>query len=466
MNEIKRIFIFSIVLLTFVAANSFAAWLHKVESVDTANYSDSCNSLALDQNNNPSIAYYDQKNKIIKFAKRSGSSWQTYIVDPSTTSDSYLSLKLDSSDNAHIAYNFFTSTNAVNSLQYASWTGGGFSSSTVDTAIDTLGEYLSLAIDKNNIPYIAYRTASNNTLKYATSLDNGVTWSTSTVVANVLLNGNCSIAINPLTTLPSIAFFDATNSMLKIADFSGSTWTITTVDSGGTPGQFNSLVFNSSGIPNISYYLFVTGDLKYATIKNGLWVNEIVESEGTIGTYTSIALDSNGNPQISYRDETGGLLKHASKRDGSAWFIENISLGTNQTAGKFTSLAIDSQNFAHISYNNHDSGDLDYALIYWQFDFASSDDDAVIYHPIFIASKGEKATIKLKLGSQNHITINIYDFLGRKIKNIADENIVAGITSYEWNALDDSGTGVASGAYIAVINIGQKNFKKKIVVIN
>jgi len=212
--------------------------------------------------------------------------------------------------------------------------------------------------------------------------------------------------------------------------------------------------------------MFVTGDLKYATIKNGAWVKETVETEGTIGTYTSIALDSSGNPQISYRDETGGLLKHASKRDGSTWFIENISLGTSQTIGKFTSLAIDSQNFAHISCNNHDTGEFDYAYISWQLDLSLTNDDAAIYHPIFIASKGEKAMIQLKLFEQNHISINIFDFLGRKIKKIADENINAGITSYEWNALDDNGTGVASGAYVVVINIGQKNFKKKIVVIN
>jgi len=462
--KIKKTFIFSLFILSFVSANAFSAWVHKVESVDTTNYSDSANSIALDQNNNPSIAYYDQTNKILKFAKKSGSSWQTYTVDNTTASGTFLSLKFDSNNNAHIAYNFFVGTDTINSLQYASCSGTVWSTSTVDASVDILGEYASLAFDKSNIPHIAYRAASDDTLKYATL--SGVTWSTSTVATNVLLNGNCSIAINPLTNLPSIAFFDATNYMLKFADFSGSAWTITTIDSGGTPGQYNSLVFNSSGIPSVSYYIFVTGDLKYATLKNGVWEKEIVETEGTIGTYTSLALDSNGNPQISYRDETEGFLKHASKRDGSSWFIENISLGASQTTGNFTSLVIDSQNFAHISYNNHDSGELGYALVYWQLDLSPSNDDAAVYHPIFIASKGEKASIKLNLSAQNRVQINIYDFLGKKIKAIADEDIDAGITSYEWNALDDNGASVASGVYVVVINIGLKNFKKKIVVIN
>ena len=74
------------------------------------------------------------------------------------------------------------------------------------------------------------------------------------------------------------------------------------------------MALDSNGYPHISYYnvppneAFFKGDLKYAKWTGTAWSITTVDSAGA-GRCSSIALDSNDNPHISYRDSTN--LKYA-----------------------------------------------------------------------------------------------------------------------------------------------------------
>ena len=87
-------------------------------------------------------------------------------------------------------------------------------------------------------------------------------------------------------------------------------WSIETVDS-DVVGACTSIALDEGGNPHISYYDETNGDLKYARWTGSAWSIETVDSDGCVGMSTSIALDEGGNPHISYYDWDNMDLKYA-----------------------------------------------------------------------------------------------------------------------------------------------------------
>jgi len=77
-------------------------------------------SLALDASGNPHIAYFDELNGDLKYARRVGGAWQIQTVDSDGMVGKYPSLALDAGGNPCIAY--FDETNR--DLKYVCWTLG------------------------------------------------------------------------------------------------------------------------------------------------------------------------------------------------------------------------------------------------------------------------------------------------------------------------------------------------------
>ena len=138
---------------------------------------------------------------------------------------------------------------------------------------------------------------------------------------------------------------------LKYAKWTGSGWSINTVDSGAR-GWDTSIALDSNGYPHISY--LATVGLKYAKWTVSEWSTNMVDSVGQ--GHTSIALDSNDYPHISYFDLTNGDLKYA-KWTGSEWSTNTVDSGD---VGWDASIALDSNDCPHISYYDWTNGDLKY----------------------------------------------------------------------------------------------------------
>lgn len=80
-----------------------------------------------------------------------------------------------------------------------------------------------------------------------------------------------------------------------------------------------------------------------------------------------------------------------------------------------------------------------------------------------------QTTILIKLGSEarhEEIKLDIYDILGQKIKSyVLTENSNSSALKVEWNGLNDAGTSVASGTYIAVLSTGKVIKSHKLLLV-
>ncbi|MFH0975867.1 MAG: hypothetical protein V1874_08810 [Spirochaetota bacterium] len=222
----------------------------------------------------------------------------------------------------------------------------------------TVGEYSSIALDSNDNPHISYyyhnNNYSNGNLKYARWT--GSTWSISTIDTGVNLGLYTSIAIDN-NNRPHISYLDASsNRDLKYARWTGSSWSIATVDSAYI-GYDTSLVIDSSGNPHISYCDLELGILMYAKWTETSWTFDSIDAP-YVGLDNSITLDSNNNPHISYYDTNNDYLKYA-RWTGSNWSIATVD--SNDNVGCYSLLAIDSNDNPHISYYDATNTNLKYA---------------------------------------------------------------------------------------------------------
>jgi hypothetical protein len=287
-------------------------------------------SLAIDSNNIPHVSYA-YKDEIVfplylRYAYWDGSSWQMQIVDGNNTGGE-ISLDLDDCNNPYIAYR----NSRDDYLQCAHWNYYSWKFQVVDTG-DMLRCNPSLVIDSSGNPHISYHDDDTEDLKYA-YLD-GATWQIQTVDSNGRAGEYSSLALddsdNPHI---SYSFMDRAtyDSAIKYAYWDGSSWQMQIVDSeppereeyvAAYNGARSSLVLDSSGAPHISYYNAITEDLKFAHWGGSKWLITTVDTTGKVGMYNSLGISSTGKIYIGYYDDTQGDLKLASS------FLETLTLST------------------------------------------------------------------------------------------------------------------------------------------
>jgi hypothetical protein len=228
-------------------------------------------SIDVDADDEPSIAYYDSVNDNPLVASYvgsggtcgPGSSWNCWsVTNLSSDTGQYVSLAVEDSGRPHIAY--YNESNK--SLEYAKWVGTsgncGFNIATFQSEwqcdeIEEMGSSLtamglSLALDKNSYPMIAYQDTSVNLASAALKIA-----FPGAALGLVPGETNCG---------PENPF---------------STWYCGIIDGGGSytdEGGSVSIVFSSSGLATIAYteldsYAFPTeGNLKIAYQRRQLFL--------------------------------------------------------------------------------------------------------------------------------------------------------------------------------------------------
>jgi hypothetical protein len=161
---------------------------------------------------------------------------------------------------------------------------------------------------------------------------------------------------------PRISSYDATNKDLKVAAWTGNTWSVQTADSTGDAGEQTSPALDSEGNPHISYD--ADSGMRYAHWTGSSWAIEVADRYG--GEYSSLALDAADTPHIAayqYVRISGSerLMQdfiHAHKV-GAGWEVQTVD--GERRAGTYASLALDAAGMPHIACWHEDTRDLYFA---------------------------------------------------------------------------------------------------------
>ncbi|HIA31538.1 MAG TPA: T9SS type A sorting domain-containing protein, partial [Candidatus Marinimicrobia bacterium] len=74
-------------------------------------------------------------------------------------------------------------------------------------------------------------------------------------------------------------------------------------------------------------------------------------------------------------------------------------------------------------------------------------------------------TLCYDLPEQAHVTLTVYDLIGREITQLVNTTQEAGFRSVQWNATDSFGKPVSAGVYFYEIQAGRSLGSQKIVLV-
>ncbi|HEV2295542.1 MAG TPA: alginate lyase family protein [Tepidisphaeraceae bacterium] len=271
------------------------------------------------------VAYYDRAARVLKYTVQETSGLWSIIqtIDNSHMAGEYISLALDSNNLPGVAY--YEGNNG--DLKYAKFNNGAWEVVTVD-GVQNVGLYPSLVFSRNNGPIISYYHHTKKDLRMAVSQVGG--FSIATVDSAGDVGRWTSMVMDPNRTDASkmaIAYEDTSNGDTKCA-IQGSTaaFAIALVDNMVQAGGYNSLAFYDSGVlgtkryrASISYYNAGDGDLRYAYHDgNATWASQRIAFNGNQGLYSQLVYDNDGRANIFYFDRSTLKAKRA-KKIGASW---------------------------------------------------------------------------------------------------------------------------------------------------
>ena len=318
------------------AEKTAGGWV--LTTVDTTGDTGRWASLEIDSQGNPHIAYYyfldpnDAPICDLKYAWRSGGTWTIQTVEATNNIGEYCSLELDSQNNPHISY--YDNTNG--NLRYARKSGGTWTPESVE-ATGNVGLYSALALDAANNPRIAYQdfgtAGADGHLRYASK--SGSTWTLETPSGATFVNALFISLDLDSQGRPHIAYYDQNNQRTRYATKPTTTWSHGIAQAVGAElhGSFCSIEIGEGDVPHLGYYDVFENAVRYA-IKNAnggaAWAPQVVDEIGPQGPWTSLALDANGFPHMSF-------YAPAITEVVSAFFTDNTS-DTFQERQAFMSL--------------------------------------------------------------------------------------------------------------------------------
>ena len=304
-----------------------------VQVVDSGGYTGLYNSIAVDGQGLPHIAYREViPEERLRYAHWDGTKWALSTVDEGPSAGQRASIAVDSKGRPHISYRLLKDQ-VTDQVRYARWNGSAWQIFIVESFPGVSIQTTSIVLDGNDLPHIAY-----------------------------IHIGQVFRRIDPLPL-----FVDK----VKYARPTGpSTWQINQLESREhVPGAVFSisLSLDSQGRPHLAYPLYVFPlsaqapykiDLRYSRVENGIWRRSTIESYDWDIPSTSIAmtLDHNGTAIVVYR--TGNSIRQGTlvgfQVNGtsakSTWETVNIDRVAPPTVD--VNVAMDSSGRVHVFYSD------------------------------------------------------------------------------------------------------------------
>jgi hypothetical protein len=283
---------------------------------------------------------------------------------------------------------------------YAESTGGGaFTTQVVTSQPYEEATGVGLTFDPSGAANIAYsglgatppaETCGANDAFVTTMASGGSTFSPGVQISNGSMSnglvagmkGNCSqnvcgegdvtglwptIGINSGTTMVAyrdthfgFSHSDMAQSDVELAEGTGSSYQVLTVDVSRGGGQYNKIAFTPAGLAAIVEYdetgqspgLYIDLQLlpgSFGTQEGtGGWTSQQLETDG-IGEVIGFAISPKGVFGLAYYDTTRSLLLYTHSTDGMSWSTPE-AVDRNGTTGQYPSLAFDENDNPAIAY--------------------------------------------------------------------------------------------------------------------
>ena len=323
-------------------------------------------SLALDASGDPVVAYSDAANQFKTTVMRwNGIAWITVGLEGfSDGSSSDQSLALDMSGNPLVA--FRDNSNSGTTVMH--WDGSSWST-VGDAGSVGNGGHPGLAIDPGGYPVVVDQQPALGGIEpydFTTTIMrwNGTSWSPFGVAGISTGNsGSPSLVLDGIGH-PLVAFTDAANGGITVMRWDGTSWT--TVGDAGSAGNgsYPSLAWDNSGFPVLAFRDLANGNRTTVVRWNGnSWV--AIGSAGISAgeaSYQSLVLDANGYPIVAYRDSVSDHRTTVMRWNGGSWTAMG-GAGISAGGASQQSLALDASGFPMVAYRDEVGGG--YTVLHW-----------------------------------------------------------------------------------------------------
>ena len=274
-------------------------------------------SLALDSSGFPVVAYRDASGtdlKVLHCNDASCAAGGDSITSPETVDALYIAMVLDSSGFPVVSYLALAAGDLkVMHCNDVNCAGGNESLQSPDTG-GTVGGFTSITLDASGFPVISYADSTNTAIKVMHCNDANCAGGDEAINTTDNDPGNATSITLDASGFPVVSYHDTTNGDLKVmhcndANCAGGNESIISADTAGLVGTNSSIALDSSGRPVIAYYDLTNSLLKvmHCSDANCAGANESITTPDAASPLSRIILDSNGYPVLSLVSSTATL---------------------------------------------------------------------------------------------------------------------------------------------------------------
>jgi hypothetical protein len=340
----------------YAGATSASSSLHYITNVnsvwtsyvvDDQSGTGSFNSMVITPDGQVWIAYYDDNNKDLKYARSTNTgAWDKGLIDSEGDVGRYNGIAVD--NKGGIGFSYYDTNEK---LKYAYYNDGVISTEIVG---DMIPGSTSVSFFSDNTPVITYVDKTSH-LTYAMKT-NG-TW----VKAQVDPTPAGLVSSSTVTVFDTlkVAYYLTTDNKLRCASLVGGIWSYAEPDPTSVVSSSISLKVDFLGKMHIAYYDPTISGLKYANNAQGSWEVQVLDEEGEAGVRGALAISNFTKASIIYIEGSSESLKFITNQ-ASRWDRHAVATGM-PGAGQQNSLAIDANGVSHVAYVNTTSGRLYYA---------------------------------------------------------------------------------------------------------